>query len=98
LEGLCEQDTGPLQLVAVDALPDVVVASDEGVSNIRTHIDALPDANVREPTSLFFLGEHSYAEIAESLGRPLGTVKNQIYRGRKALQEGLRPWVDGGST
>ena len=98
LEELSEQETGPLQLVTTETLPDIVAASNEGVSNIRTCIDALPDMNIQEPTSMFYLDEYSYAEIAESLGRPLGTVKNQIYRGRKALQEGLRTWIDGGSA
>jgi RNA polymerase sigma-70 factor (ECF subfamily) len=99
LEALQEQDTDPLQaLISLDALPDVIAGSNEGVSEIRRHIDALPDANVREATTLFFVKELSYAEISASLGRPLGTVKNQIYRGRKSLQEGLRSWIIEGGT
>lgn len=99
LEALREQETGPLQaLVSIDALPEKAVVSNEGISEIWRHMDALPGNGVREPTVLFFGEELSYAEISASLGRPLGTVKNQIHRGRKALQEGLRPRIVGGET
>lgn len=32
----------------------------------------------------------SYAEVAESLGWPLGTVRSRVHRGRKAVREALR--------
>jgi DNA-directed RNA polymerase specialized sigma24 family protein len=39
--------------------------------------------------ALFYLEDHSYQEIAEILGVPLGTVKSRISRGVGQLQSRL---------
>jgi RNA polymerase sigma-70 factor, ECF subfamily len=49
----------------------------------------------RVPLVLRDVGDLDYAEIAETLGVPLGTVKSRIARGRAALAEILR---DGNHT
>jgi RNA polymerase sigma factor (sigma-70 family) len=41
----------------------------------------------RAPLVLFYLQDHSYREIAEILGLPLGTVMSRISRGRAMLRE-----------
>jgi RNA polymerase sigma-70 factor, ECF subfamily len=36
----------------------------------------------------------SYAEAAEVLGWPIGTVRSRVHRGRRALRTALRPGAD----
>ena len=55
-------------------------------------IDALPE-EFREVLVLSDLGELKYAEIAEVLVLPLGTVKSRLFRARKILQEQLRDFA-----
>jgi len=45
------------------------------------------DAQFRAPIALFYLEDHSYAEIAEILEIPLGTVKSRIARGLAQLRQ-----------
>lgn len=44
------------------------------------------DEKFRAPVALFYLEDYSYAEIAQVLSVPLGTVKSRIARGIAALQ------------
>ena len=44
------------------------------------------DEIFRAPVALFYLEDHSYRDIAEILGVPLGTVKSRIARGIASLQ------------
>lgn len=50
-------------------------------------LDALGqlDENYRAAVVLFYLEDHSYNEIAEILGVPLGTVKSRLARGLQRL-------------
>ena len=43
----------------------------------------------RAPLSLFYLQEHSYKEIAETLNLPVGTVMSRISRGKARLRQQL---------
>jgi RNA polymerase sigma-70 factor (ECF subfamily) len=45
------------------------------------------DTVFRVPLALFYLGEHSYADIAQILGVPIGTVMSRIARGRAQLRK-----------
>lgn len=55
-------------------------------------IEKLPD-DYRELISLRHYGELPYEEIADLKGMPLGTVKNKLFRARRALRDLLPPDV-----
>lgn len=55
-------------------------------------IDDLPD-EFREVLVLSDLGDLKYAEIAEVLNIPVGTVKSRLFRARKLLHERLRDFA-----
>jgi RNA polymerase sigma-70 factor (ECF subfamily) len=55
---------------------------------LQDAIDALPEA-FREAVWVRDVEEFSYAEIAEMLGIPIGTVMSRISRGRRMLFDRL---------
>ncbi len=55
---------------------------------IQRAIDALPDA-FREVVELVELQELAYAEAAEVLQIPIGTVRSRLFRARRLLQDAL---------
>jgi RNA polymerase sigma-70 factor, ECF subfamily len=75
-----------------DQLPDVqclpVAANNlDGDAVLRALFEL--EEIYRAPLSLFYLQEHSYKEIAEALGLPVGTVMSRISRGKARLREQL---------
>jgi RNA polymerase sigma-70 factor, ECF subfamily len=58
-------------------------------ADLQGALDALPDA-FRQAVWLRDVEELSYAEMAQVLDVPVGTVMSRISRGRRALSEGLR--------
>ena len=70
------------------------VTDNQGISNltldeIMTHMDAL-DNQYREPFLRYYNG-YSYQEIADDLGKPLGTIKSRIHHARKRMQASIGP-------
>jgi RNA polymerase sigma-70 factor, ECF subfamily len=58
-------------------------------ADLQAALDALPEA-FRQAVWLRDVEELSYAEMAQVLDVPMGTVMSRISRGRRALSEGLR--------
>ena len=74
---------------------DNVVARSERIllresldADLQQALDALPEV-FREAVWLRDVDEFSYAEIAEMLGVPAGTVMSRISRGRRMLLDRL---------
>ena len=67
------------------------------LSGLEEHVEviaalrALP-AHQREVLALYYLADLPVAEVADTLGCAVGTVKSRLMRGREALAETLGPW------
>lgn len=55
---------------------------------IAAALGTLPE-EFRAVTTLYFLDEMPYKEIAATLGLPVGTVRSRLHRGRRMLQKVL---------
>jgi RNA polymerase sigma-70 factor (ECF subfamily) len=73
---------------AWDATPENIVLSNLVDSDIIEAIDDLPE-QFRMAVVLSDVEGFSYAEMAEIMDVPLGTVMSRLHRGRKALQKRL---------
>jgi RNA polymerase sigma-70 factor, ECF subfamily len=73
--------------VAFDT-PEQILLRDTLDTDLQAALDALP-ALFREAVWLRDVEEFSYAEIAQMLGVPIGTVMSRISRGRRQLFERL---------
>ena len=70
--------------------PEALLLRETLAPELQTAIDALPEA-FRQAVWLRDVEEFSYAEIAEMLSIPIGTVMSRISRGRRLLFERLNP-------
>jgi RNA polymerase sigma-70 factor, ECF subfamily len=59
-----------------------------GTERIVAAINRLPE-EYRIVSTLYFMDDLSYEEIAEALQCPVGTVRSRLHRGRKMLQKSL---------
>ena len=70
------------------------LAGDDGrppeAHGVERLLAQLPDAQ-RRVVTLFYLEERSCEAVAEALGMPVGTVKNHLFRARKALSALVGP-------
>ena len=69
--------------------PEQEVLERAGCAELVRAVDALP-ADYRLPLVLRDVHGLEYREVAELLGRPLGTVKAMVHRGRNAVRLRLR--------
>jgi RNA polymerase sigma-70 factor (ECF subfamily) len=72
------------------ATPETLLLRETLAPELQSAIDALPAA-FREAVWLRDVEEFSYAEIADMLDVPIGTVMSRISRGRHLLFERLNP-------
>jgi RNA polymerase sigma-70 factor, ECF subfamily len=79
--------TGPGAPAAFDT-PERILMRATLDADLQLALDELPDA-FREAVWLRDVEEFSYAEMAEMLGVPIGTVMSRISRGRRLLFERL---------
>ena len=70
------------------AVPPEQAALASGYEDLERALQALPEV-FRTAVVLRDVQELSYAEIAEALGVPAGTVMSRIHRGRALLREAL---------
>lgn len=68
--------------------PEHVAVRREAERRWRSRLDALP-SRYRRAVELRHVNGLSYPELAEALGRPLGTVKSDVHRGVRLLRETL---------
>jgi RNA polymerase sigma-70 factor (ECF subfamily) len=76
--------------VEAGATPESLLLRDTLAPDLQAAIDALPGA-FREAVWLRDVEEFSYAEIADMLQVPVGTVMSRISRGRRLLFDRLHP-------
>jgi RNA polymerase sigma-70 factor, ECF subfamily len=69
--------------------PETLLLRDTLTPDLKAAVDALPDA-FRQAVWLRDVEEFSYAEIAEMLAIPVGTVMSRISRGRRLLFDRLQ--------
>jgi RNA polymerase sigma-70 factor (ECF subfamily) len=76
-----------LELENASAELPVVSPANVNHFDVAQLLDALAklDEIYHAPIALFYLQDHSYNEIAEILGVPLGTVKSRLTRGLDRL-------------
>jgi RNA polymerase sigma-70 factor (ECF subfamily) len=59
-----------------------------GTERVAAAIERLPE-EYRVVSTLYFIEDFSYQEIARVLNCPVGTVRSRLHRGRKMLQKAL---------
>jgi RNA polymerase sigma-70 factor (ECF subfamily) len=90
LDELAEQSTLDAYLVADPPAqnPEYVVTQEENLQFLIRAIEELPEWH-RNVVVLIDVHGYDYAEAAEILGLPLGTVKSRLSRARSALRDSL---------
>jgi RNA polymerase sigma-70 factor (ECF subfamily) len=77
--------------------PEARVLDQELGAKIRGALEQIPE-EFRAPIVLVDMGDLTYAEAAEVLSCPIGTVRSRLSRGRRLLQMLLRGYVGKGES
>lgn len=74
--------------------PETLLERSELRAALEAAIESLP-AHYRTAVTLRYLHDFSYAEVAETLNLPIGTVKTHLHRARGLLRERLEAaWME----
>ena len=79
-------------LTSADDDPLLRAERSELRASVLALIQALPEKE-RVATTLFYISEYSYRDIAAFLGLPVSTVKKRLYSARTRLRERMLPLV-----
>lgn len=60
----------------------------ELLAEVNKRIETLPD-KIRVPFTLYYVFEFSIEQAAEVLGKPPGTIKSRLHKGRQLMKKGL---------
>lgn len=77
-----------------NASPEKLLMRDQLKKVIFDTIDELPD-DLKTAITLREIEGLSYEEIAESMDCPVGTVRSRIFRAREAIDDKVRPLMQG---
>jgi len=84
-----DTDEGGVAELAVDDDPLMDLTHREGIDALRRAVQALP-RRYREVVVLCDLEEVDYADAAQVLGCPIGTVRSRLHRARALLLDKLK--------
>ena len=87
----------PMEPLGHEIAGEPIRLVDDRLVAMRAAIDLLSDAH-REPLLLKLQQELSYAEIAEVLGLPIGTVRSRLHYAVDRLQRTIDASADGGQA
>jgi RNA polymerase sigma-70 factor, ECF subfamily len=93
-EDVTEQESDYWErLPAENPGPESHVLQRELSTQITDGLRRIPE-EFRAPILLVDMGDFSYDEAAEILSCPIGTIRSRLSRGRKLMQQYLRPYID----
>lgn len=78
-----------MRVFPVEAMPEAAAPEEsEEDADLRRAVDGLPE-KLRTPLLLRYMERYSEKEIAAAIGVSVSTVKNRLFRARRALREAL---------
>ncbi len=86
VENRAKESTEEIDIASREPNPEERFMRSEDSSRITRALDRLPDG-YRQIIELRFRRDMSYEQISVELGMPMGTVKTQIFRARRAFIE-----------
>ena len=88
------RDIDDLEELIPDEKPSLAETTDKlfDQAAVRSAIALLP-VGYRQVISLYYWDEFSYEEIAEIMGRPVGTIRTWLYRAKQDLRKELHGQV-----